>query len=133
MAGRTWRNIDITFHKEIMSYIIQNGGKNEEIKNEQEINRFKFSDSTLTFYKKGTIYCTPSNSNDPEVYELWDLIDSLAGSEFNLSKKEFVIGLDETGKGEIVGHTILTGAFFPREIYQEIDSKERGQVLNYKF
>lgn len=121
MVGRTWKNIDVTFHEEIISYIVQNGGQNEEIKNEHEINRFKFSDSTLTFYKKGTIYCTPSNSNDPEVYKLWDLINYLEGSEFNLPKKEFVIGLDETGKGEIVGHTILTGAIFPREIYQEID------------
>ena len=58
---------------------------------------------------KGTIYCTPSGAQDPAVSEVWKEIDSMLGSAYSLPSKEYLIGLDETGKEEIIGHTVLTG------------------------
>ena len=55
------------------------------------------------------------------VYEAWREIDNLVGSRFVLPTKDFLIGLDETGKGELIGHTVLTGVMFPKELFAEID------------
>ena len=38
-----------------------------------------------------------------------------------LPTKDFLIGLDETGKGEVIGHTVLTGVIFLKEIFKDID------------
>lgn len=38
-----------------------------------------------------------------------------------LPSKNFLIGLDETGKGEVIGHTVLTGVIFPKEIFNKLD------------
>lgn len=51
----------------------------------------------------------------------WQYIDSIIGSAYALPTKDFLIGLDETGKGEAIGHTVLTGVMFPKEIFREID------------
>jgi len=121
MQGRTWRNVESTIAEEIKSYLLELGGVEEEVKSALEAWRIKFSDSTFTYYKKGTLYSTPSNSNDPSVFKAWNHIDSLVGSAYVLPTRGFLIGLDETGKGEVIGHTVLTGVIFPKEIFGNID------------
>jgi ribonuclease HII len=100
---------------------LENGGKEQEVKNPHEAWRVRFSDSTFTYYKKGTLFSTPSSSHDPSVFKAWKYIDSLVGSAYVLPTKDFLIGLDETGKGEVVGHTVLTGVVFPKEIFEKVD------------
>lgn len=121
MKGRTWKNVESTTAEEIRSHLLKQGGVEEEVKSAPEAWRIKFSDSTFTYYKKGTLYSTPSNSNDPSVFKAWDHIESLVGSAYVLPTKDFLIGLDETGKGEVIGHTVLTGVIFPKEIFRNID------------
>ena len=121
MRGRTWKNVDDTLESELRAYLLEHGGVEKEVKNVNEGWRIRFSDSTFIYYKKGTLYSTPSNSNDPSVLEAWKYVDSLIGSAYVLPTKEFLIGLDETGKGEVIGHTVLTGVFFPKEIFSEVD------------
>ncbi|MBC7129303.1 MAG: hypothetical protein H5T45_06205 [Thermoplasmatales archaeon] len=121
MQGRSWKNIEYSVAEEIKKYLLANGGIEEGIKSPHEEWRIKFSDSTFTYYKKGTLYSTPSNSNDPAVFAAWDHIVSLVGSSYVLPTKDFLIGLDETGKGEVIGHTVLTGVIFPKEIFKKID------------
>ncbi|MGC8912254.1 MAG: hypothetical protein ACP5K8_09290 [Nitrososphaeria archaeon] len=58
---------------------------------------------------------------DPAVFNAWKEIDLLLGSMYVLPSKDFLIGLDETGKGEVIGHTVLVGAIFPKEIFRKID------------
>lgn len=70
---------------------------------------------------KAVLYSTLSNYNDPAVFEVWEQIESLVGSRYALSSKNYLIGLDETGKGEIIGHTVLTGVLIPRNIFGEMD------------
>ncbi len=118
--GRTWRNVAGERADEIKKYLLELGGTEEEVKNPSEEWRVKLSDSTFTFYKKGTLYSTPSSSSDPIVFEAWSHIDSLF-PRFAPPTKSFLIGLDETGKGEIIGHVVLTGVIFPGEIFSELD------------
>ncbi len=121
MSGRTWENIEPSTADKIRDYLLKNGGIEQGIKSPHEEWRVKFSDSTFTYYKKGTLYSTPSNSKDPAVFNAWQYIDSIVGSAYTLPTKDFLVGLDETGKGEVIGHTVLTGVIFPKEIFREID------------
>jgi len=121
MSGRTWRDIEATAPEKIKIYLLEHGGVEEETKSTHEEWRVKFSDSTFTCYKKGTLYSTPSNSNDPAVLEAWRYIDSIVGSRYVLPTRDFLVGLDETGKGEVIGHTVLTGVIFPKDIFKQID------------
>lgn len=121
MSGQTWRNIDASKAEDIKKYLLEKGGVEVEVRSFHEAWRVKFSDSTFTYYKKGTLYSTPSISSDPEVIKAWKHIHSMVGSDYVLPTKDFLIGLDETGKGELIGHTVLTGVFFPKEIFNELD------------
>ncbi len=121
MQGRTWKKIEPSLTNEVKKYLIDNGGNEEDVKSPHEDWRVKFSDSTFTFYHKGTLYCTPSKSGDPAITEAWAQIDSIVGEAYVLPSKDFTIGLDETGKGEIIGHTILSGVIIPKEIYKNLD------------
>ena len=119
MRGRPWRNIEKSLAQKIKEYLLEQGGIEEKVTGIHEEWRIKFSDSTFTYYKNGTLYSTPSISLDPAVTEAWNYIDSLVGSSYVLPSKDFLIGLDETGKGEVIGHMVLTGVIFPKEIFRE--------------
>jgi len=92
------------------------GGVEEEVRNPSEEWRVRLSDSTFTFYKKGTLYSTPSRALDSAVLDIWSYIDSLS-PRFVSPSRDLLIGLDETGKGEVIGHVVLTGAILPKEIF----------------
>jgi ribonuclease HII len=121
IQGRTWRNIEDSIAEKIKIYLLQNGGVEESVKGPYEAWQIKFSDSTFNCYKKGSIYCTPSNSCDPAVFQAWSHINTIAKPSYIAPTKDFLIGLDETGKGEVIGHTILTGVIYPKEIFDACD------------
>ena len=104
---------------EIRQWLVKNGGEEEKVSNPHEDWRVKYSDATITFYKKGTLFIT--DSNDYALLEVHNFINSLVGPRFTISKKEFLIGCDETGKGEVFGHIVLVGVLFPNDIYQELE------------
>ena len=117
--SQKWR-VDINTADEIKSYLIHQGGlEDKNIKSEYEVWRIKFSDATFTYYRSGILFCTASSA--PSIKGVWEFISSRAGSRFVLPTKDFLIGLDETGKGEILGHTILVGAIFPKTIFKEVE------------
>ncbi|MCK4443325.1 MAG: hypothetical protein KAW09_02195 [Thermoplasmata archaeon] len=121
MMGRTWKYIDDDSQKEIKVYLLENGGAEEEAKGEYEDWRIRFSDSTFTYYSTGTLYSTFSKSYDPAVLKASKQIDSIAGPTYTLPTRDFLIGLDETGKGEVAGHTILTAVIFPKEVFEDVN------------
>ena len=120
MNGRKWK-LNQEEGEKIKECLLQQGGEEKEVKNVSEKWRIKFSDSTFTFYISGALYSTPSNSQDPAVEKVWDYIDSLVGSVFVQPTREFLIGLDETGKGELVGHTHLVGVIIPRHLFSQLE------------
>lgn len=96
----------------------------------------RFSDSTVTYYKSGTLYST--GSKDPAVARAWEFIGSLAGPRFEPPTKEFLVGLDETGKGEVIGHTVLVGVLVPAGIARELegivsvaDTKQKRETAHW--
>jgi len=100
IRGRTWKNVNSSDAEEIKEYLLKEGEVKEEVKAPYEEWRVRFSDSTFTYYKKGTLYSTPSNSKDPAVLNAWQYIDSVVGSAYVLPTKDFLIGLDETGRAK---------------------------------
>jgi|Deesub1362A_J573_1020465.scaffolds.fasta_scaffold04408_3 ribonuclease HII len=122
MRGRTWK-VESDKADEIRAYLLDSGGKEQEVKSPYEVWRVRFSDSTFTYYTTGKLYSTPSKSRDPAVFNAWGHIDSIAGPKYIPPTKDYLIGLDETGKGEVIGHTVLTGVIFPKEIFSVINDK----------
>ncbi len=120
MAGRKWLNIHTEKSQDIISHLLQMGGMEKPVSSEIELWRARFSDSTFTYYKSGTLYSTPSNSKDPVVEDAWRYIDKIVDSIFIEPTKDFIIGLDETGKGELAGHTHLVGALIPSVLFEDI-------------
>jgi|GEM_PF-310714 len=119
MSGRTWKAHGDKA-EEIKKYLIEQGGVEEKVTSIHEEWRIRFSDSVFICYRNGTLYSTPPKSLDPSVDNAWSFIDSLAG-RYVAPSKDFLIGLDETGKGEIIGHIILAGIIFPKEIFHQMD------------
>jgi len=120
MTGRSWKVSEINITQQIKQYLLEHGGQERGVRGINEVWRVKFSDSTFTYYKNGTLYSTPSRSDDPAVLEAWKYLDFLVGS-YPPPTKDFLIGLDETGKGEAIGHIVLTGVIFPKEIFKHLD------------
>ncbi|KXA99730.1 hypothetical protein AKJ42_02635, partial [candidate division MSBL1 archaeon SCGC-AAA261C02] len=118
---RTWKKVDDSTADKIRSQLLGNGGIEQDVGTENEKWRIKFSDANFTYYKNGTLYCTPSSSKDPSVFREWDYIDSLVPPLYADPTREFLIGFDETGKGEVIGHMVLTGVIFPNQIFKKIE------------
>lgn len=121
MSGHTWKNVDSAVAERIRAHLLEKGGEEREVKAVTEKWRIRLSDATFTYYARSTLYSTPSPFNDPAVLEAWNYIESLVDS-YKPPTKDFLIGLDETGKGEVIGHLILSGVIFPRDIYGKVNS-----------
>lgn len=120
MLGRTWKHVEASVSEEIKACILADGGEEQQVKNVSEKWRIRFSDSTITYYANGTLYSTPPMSKDPAVLKIWNYINSLVTS-YVPPTRDLLIGLDETGKGEVIGHLILAGIVFPKSIYEKIN------------
>ncbi len=104
----------------IKEWLLLEGGKEDnKIASPHEEWRIKLSDATITYYKKGTLFIT--ESNDESVVEVHNFVSSLIGSRFVPSTKKYLIGFDETGKGEVLGHTVLVGVIIPTNIFSEVE------------
>jgi ribonuclease HII len=115
--GRTWKNIkDI---EKIRNYLLSIGGTEEEKRGDYEIFRIKIFNSHFIQYKNGTLYSTPSQNE--KIFDIWKEIDKIVGGRFISPTKDFLMGLDETGKGEIIGPLILVGVLFKKDLFNEID------------
>jgi len=123
ISNRTWQIESETDIPQIKGWLINIGGKEDEnLTNPYEKWRIRFLDATITFYaspKKMTLFITDSDYE--EILKVHKYIDSILGSKFVLPSKEFLIGLDETGKGEVLGHVILVGVMFPKGLFNELD------------
>jgi len=124
VSNRKWQIINENEEKirDIREWLIKKGGQEREVKNPYEKWRIRYLDATITFYsskKKKTLFITDSDYE--EIIEFHNFVDSLIGSKFVPPSRKFLIGLDETGKGEVLGHVILVGFLLPANIFQELD------------
>jgi len=119
VSNRKWQTTS-EIANQIKNWLIEHGGiEDAKLGNEYESWRIKYSDATFSFYKKGTLFVT--DSNDGALLEAHGFIDSLLGSKFILPSRDFLIGFDETGKGEVFGHVILVGALIPKELFSDLE------------
>lgn len=119
ISNHTWKTQSDTAET-IKLWLLEHGGKQDtKINNDHEEWRIKYSDATITYYKKGTLFIT--DSNDGALMEAHDFINSLIGSKFILPNKDYLIGFDETGKGEVFGHVILVGTLIPAKLFNDLE------------
>ena len=122
MNGRTWKNLSSDSLQKIYSQLLASGGKDITIKNPYEFWRLKIDDSVFIAFKKGTLYHTPSNSNSPQVMAACEKVDSISETGYSETQKDYLIGLDETGKGEIAGPIVLIGVILPKRLFKNFVS-----------
>lgn len=121
VPGQKWANVPEEIALEVKEYLLKEGGTEDtKVGGDSEVWRVRSSDATITYYKSGTMYST--GSADPAVQRAWDFIGSLVGPRFEPATKEILIGLDETGKGEVIGHTVLVGVLIPAGLSKELES-----------
>ncbi len=121
-SGRKWLNVPEGVAASVREHLVKEGGIDAgDTLGPAEAWRVKFSDTTITYYRKGTLYSTASPTRDPAVERAWAFIEAGSGPRFVPSDRAFLIGLDETGKGELVGHVILVGALVPAALADEVE------------
>ena len=119
-SGEKWtvRNDKINEVKKIIrSY---GGIEDEAIKAGTEVWRMRIDKAVFTMYRNGTLYCNAAR--DKKMLKLRDEITKYCKHRFENSGREILIGVDETGKGEVAGEEVLCGVRFPTGLYEEIDS-----------
>ena len=117
--SQKWK-LNAPLAEEVRDFLIKKGGvEDKDIKSKYEAWRVKFSDSTFTYYHSGTLFSTATN--DIAVKNICQIINNLTGDRYSAPTKDYLIGLDETGKGEVLGPAILVGAFSPKKIYPKVE------------
>jgi len=115
----------------VKAWLLAHGGiEHLQVKSPSEAWRIRYSDATFTLYRSGALFV--SDSNDGALHEAHAAIGALAGSRFLAPTRDSLVGFDETGKGEVLGHLVLVGVAFPKGLFAELegavgsaDSKER--------
>ena len=116
MKPKTWKKISKEKKKDIKDFLLSLGGmEDKNIKGPNEEWRIKVNDKVFTFYTKGTLFVNRVEE------DLAVQISKILGQEIKKSEKEILIGLDETGKGEVLGHCILCGICLPSLLIKELD------------
>jgi hypothetical protein len=85
----------------------------------------------------GTLYSTSSNLQVLvlAVFDVWEEIELLFGFVCVFPLEDFVVGLDETGKGEVMGHAVFVGVMLLKEFFEKINlivglADTRRSVMN---
>lgn len=113
---KTWRNISSKKGEKIKKFLLDLGGKEDkEVKGVGEKWRIRLGDSVFTFYTKGTLFVNRIDESFAQK------ISKILGQEIKTNNKKVLIGLDETGKGEILGHCVLCCVIVPSKIARKID------------
>lgn len=119
IANRKWKVADQRLAARIRSRLVEMGGQEERVTGAHESWRVRQSDAKWTYYTTGTLYVT--DSDDPALLEAQRQIDRLAGARFVEPSREFLVGLDETGKGEIFGSIVLAAVTIPGTLFRQIE------------
>lgn len=118
--GQKW-TIDHDDFDKVKELIKSHNATEDDTSNsETEVWRLRIGKSVFTLWKSGTLYNNQVTSE--EVLELRGILSSISTSELEKTGREILIGLDETGKGELIGHEVLCGVCIPVELFDELKS-----------
>jgi len=119
MRGRTWKNIDRERAERIREFLIESGAEPIETKAPFEVWRYKCGNCYITFYTSGTMYATPFNGKSEK--KLISKIEEIVGHIYAPPTKDWCVGIDETGKGEIFGYLHVVGVVFHSSLFERLE------------
>lgn len=117
--SRTWKSISAEKQEDVRNFLSSNGATFDEGVREPEAWRARLQDTVFTFYSKGTLYSNAAQTES--VFQIQKEISEILGQTIEKPEREFLIGLDETGKGEVLGHSILAGVVVPSNVLQQVN------------
>ncbi len=123
--NKTWKNLNDDHCELVRDKILSLAGTEVEAKGQYDKWKIRISDCEFTLFssKKGnTLYCNGSQSEDPVIGDIYGFVESLIGGSFKGTIKKYTIGLDEAGKGELVGHLFLSGVLIPSDIIEKVNN-----------
>lgn len=119
ISNRKWMIADPALAGRVKTWLVRQGGEEEPVTGRHETWRVRQADAQWTFYSTGTLYVT--GSDEPALLEAQRHVDSLVGGRFVQPSRDFLVGFDETGKGEVFGPIVLAGVLFPRVLFQQLE------------
>ena len=122
MKSRTWKKVPSVELQEVKQLLLSRGGKEDQsLSGQSEAWRIRIGDVVFTSYKTGTIYFSGGNGDSVET-ALNDVSKILEG-ESARSEKEFLVGMDETGKGEVLGPSVLAVVVLRNALTHKIETE----------
>src|SRR6266704_625401 len=122
MKNRTWKNIPLDSSETIREILLSQGGRqDQEVKGQSEAWRIRVEDVVFTLYKTGTLYFSGGASDATKV--ALEHIASILEKPAVESEKDFLVGMDETGKGEVLGPSVLAVVVVAKNLGPRIDSE----------
>lgn len=117
----SWKNIRADVGEEIKRLLLKKGWKEEDVKSCRELWRTKLEGFSCIFYTTGTLFFSYPSDKEDKFEILREDINRIAGTRYALPTKDVLIGMDEVGKGEIIGSIVLVGVRFPSSIFHRLD------------
>ena len=118
--GRTWKGVASESADKVREFLLSQGATEDTgLKGASEVWRLRCMGSVFTYYTSGSLYFSGSTGNQLDL--AYDKICELLGQTLEMPERTVLIGLDETGKGEVLGHSVLCVVRIPRDILQAVD------------
>src|SRR5438552_18301900 len=120
MKNRTWKRISVDQSERVKEILRSHGGEADlEVRGQNEAWRIRLDEAVFTFYTKGTLYFSGGSgaSVEASLSEVSRILDVM---DFE-TKKSFLVGMDETGKGEVLGPSVLAVVVLSNELALNID------------
>lgn len=117
----SWRNIKIDLGEEIKRLLLKMGWKEEDTKSSKELWRTKLGGFNCILYTTGTLFFSYPSDKEDKFEILREDINRIVGSRYILPTRDILIGIDEVGKGEVIGSIVLVGVVFPSYIFHRLD------------
>lgn len=121
MRSYSWRSVKIDLGEKIREILLTNGWTREENRSSNELWRLKLNSFTCIFYKSGTLYISYPDVEESVFKKIKEILNYHLGTRYTVPSRDFLIGFDEVGKGEIIGSIILAGVKFPKELFDDLD------------
>jgi len=121
MRDRTWRRATAEGLARVRELLLERGAtEDKELKNPYELWRVRIEGTVFTGYQTGSIYC--NGGKIPELPFLYEEISKLLDQVSEVPTAKTLIGLDETGKGEVLGHAALAAARIDAVVLRQVEA-----------
>jgi len=122
MKNRTWKGVSDEQSESAKDALLSHGGELDvNVRGQSEVWRIRVEGSVFTFYKKGTLYF--SGGDGPTIEVSIDHLSKILGETNLATEKEFLVGMDETGKGEVLGPSVLAVVVIGKELAPKIEAE----------